>query len=187
VAICILVLEGEKTAYELWEKLKKNSTPITNFQLIEPSQNKTNAPPLANPTQSIDLPRKVKIKDVKLLNPKISKKDRQKSMSLWLMPFGFLAGLIFSGMTDLKTFSTFGFKQSLEPFIGAILGMISGWIGSFFAAGSVGSSQDDLKGIIQRNEQGFWLLLLETPLEIEVPWHLIKAINPIEIVPLDLI
>ena len=187
MAICILVLEEEKTAYQLWEKLKPNSTPIANFQLIEPFKNESNTVSSVNPAQISDLPKKVKIKDVKLLNPKLSRKDRQKSMSLWLMPFGFLAGLTFTGMTNLNTFSVFGFNESMEPLIGGLLGMCSGWIGSFFAARSVGSSQNDLQAIMKRNEEGFWLILIETPLEIELPWHLIKEVNPVEIVPLDLI
>ena len=68
----------------------------------------------------MDLPKKVNINEVKLLNPKLSRKDRQKKMSLWLMPFGFIAGLTFSGKTNLQTFSGFGLSHSTETFIGKL-------------------------------------------------------------------
>ena len=96
-------------------------------------------------------------------------------MSAWLMPFGFVAGLIFSGMTNLSTFSNLGFSKTAEPLIGGLLGMTSGWIGSFFAAMSVNTYQEDIKSLIKRNEQGLWLVLLETPSEIEPPPSIINS------------
>ena len=36
MATCILVIKQEKTAYELWEKLKQEATQLANFQVIEP-------------------------------------------------------------------------------------------------------------------------------------------------------
>ncbi len=103
------------------------------------------------------------------------------------MPFGFVAGITFSGMTGLETFSRFGLGQYSEIVTGGILGMISGWIGSFFASRTVTtSSTEDLKGILKFNEKGYWLILIETPFEIEPPWALIKEKNPIEIFNLNL-
>ena len=107
-------------------------------------------------------------------------------MSTWLMPFGFIAGLTFAGMTNLNTFSNLGFSKASEPFIGGLVGMGSGWIGSFIGARSVNTSKEDLKSLFKRNEQGFWLILLETPLEIELPWGAINQTNPIETVNLHL-
>ncbi|AAQ00481.1 MULTISPECIES: hypothetical protein [Prochlorococcus] len=185
MATCILVLKDQETAYELLEKLKSNSTLITNFQVIEPSA-KDKVNPKDPPKQLKDgLPKTFKFKDVKLFNPKLSQKERQKKMSLWLMPFGFIAGLTFAGMTNLNTFSKFGINPLGETFTGGLLGMTSGWIGSFFAARSVNTSEDELKSLRKRNEQGLWLVVLETPFEIEVPWQLIKEIEPIEIVNLN--
>ena len=37
MAICILVLDQEEKAYDLWEKLKLNKAQITNFEVIEPT------------------------------------------------------------------------------------------------------------------------------------------------------
>ena len=108
-------------------------------------------------------------------------------MSLWLMPFGFIAGITFAGMTNLKTFSEFGFGQIEETLFGGILGMSSGWIGSLFAARSVDTNEKDLKSLLKKSEQGLWLVLLETPFEIDLPWKEIKAIEAIEVVTLDLI
>ena len=103
------------------------------------------------------------------------------------MPFGFLAGLTFSGMTNLKTFAGLGLNSWGEAVSGGVLGMISGWIGSFFASRSVNPSKEDIKGLVKRNKEGFWLILLETPLEIELPWQAIQEINPREIINLNLI
>ena len=99
------------------------------------------------------------------------------------MPFGFIAGLTFSQMTGLETFSGIGLGKIGEPIIGSILGMGSGWIGSYTAAASVGSeNEDEIKGLQRRNQEGFWLLILETPPEIDLPWQFIKNISPLETV-----
>ncbi|KGG16199.1 MULTISPECIES: hypothetical protein [unclassified Prochlorococcus] len=187
MAICILVLEHEKTVYEFWEKLNSSSTTISNFQVIEPKTDKTDSLRTTEVRVSKDHPPKVKINELEMFNPDLSRKDRQKKMSLWLMPFGFIAGLTFAGMTNLETFSAFGFSRATQTFLGGLLGMVSGWIGSFFGARSVNTSQEDLKALFKRNEQGFWLILMETPFEIELPWQLIKEIDPIETINLSLI
>ncbi len=187
MATCILVLKQENTAYELWEKLKNCQIQITKYQVIEPTSKSSGN---SMKTENLDNSRileVVKLENVKLLNPILSRKERQKKMSLWLMPFGFIAGITFAGMTNLKTFSNFGFSQSGETIIGGLLGMGSGWIGSFFGARSVNSSNEDLKRLVKYNEQGFWLILLETPYEVELPWQLIKGVEPAEIINLDLI
>jgi len=185
VTICVLVIEQEEKAYELWEKLQEKNAQITNFKIIEPHKN-LNENSLDNKYSLANfLPTKMKIDEVKLFNPIISRKERQRKMATWLMPFGFIAGLTFSGMTDLRTFSSFGFGSSMEPFIGGLLGMGSGFIGSFFAARSVNTNQDDLKSLFKFNEQGKWLIILETALEIEPPWELISQINPIELINLN--
>ena len=187
VAICILVLKQEDTAYELWESLKGQPTKITNYQVIEPISTDSNDLRKNKKPKNLDLPEVVKLENVKLLNPVLSRKERQKKMAFWLMPFGFIAGLTFAGMTNLQTFSNFGFSQSGETILGGLLGMGSGWIGSFFGARSVNTNKNDLKSLIKFNEQGFWLILLETPFEIDPPWQLIREANPIEIINLNLV
>ena len=53
-----------------------------------------------------------KFEDIRILNPKLDRKIRQKEMSIWLMPFGFIAGIAFSNMTNLSTFSFLGLNTS---------------------------------------------------------------------------
>ncbi len=121
--------------------------------------------------------------NIKLLNPALARKDRQKILATWLIPFGFIAGLSFSQMTDLKTFANMGFPNPLEKLLGGLVGMISGALGSFFSAG--GTSQetiDDLRVIRKKSEEGYWLLILELPMEIEPPWAILKEIDSLEII-----
>ena len=76
-----------------------------------------------------------------------------------------------------------GFPNQLEKLLGGLVGMISGALGSYFSAG--GTSQetdDDLRAIRKKSEVGFWLLILELPLEIEPPWQIFKGIDSLEII-----
>ena len=186
MAICILVLEQEETVFELWESIKNFPTQIRKYQVIEPISKKSQDSMRSKRQNKSDIFEIVKFENVELLNPKLSRKERQKQMALWLIPFGFIAGLTFAGMTNLQTFSKFGFSQSGETISGALLGMISGWIGSFFGARSVNSSQEDIKSLLKFNERGLWLILMETPFETELPWKLIREIKPVEIINLNI-
>ena len=186
MAICVLVLEQEETVFELWESIKNFPTQIRRYQVIEPISKKSQDSMRSEGQTKSDIFEIVKFENVELLNPKLSRKERQKQMALWLMPFGFIAGLTFSGMTNLQTFSNLGFSQSGETVIGGLLGMASGWIGSFFGARSVNSSQEDIKSLLKFNEKGLWLILMETPYETELPWKLIREIRPVEIINLNL-
>tara|TARA_B100001996_G_scaffold285367_1_gene225632 strand:- start:211 stop:657 length:447 start_codon:yes stop_codon:yes gene_type:complete len=121
--------------------------------------------------------------NVKLLNPTLAKKDRQKALATWLIPFGFIAGLSFSQMTDLKTFAEIGFPNQFEKLLGGLVGMISGWLGSYFSAGSIDQeNDDDIRALRKKSEQGFWLLILELPIEIEPPWEILQETNCLEII-----
>ena len=85
----------------------------------------------------------------------------------------------------LETFAKLGLGQIGETLIGGVLGLIAGLIGSFVGAGSINDqSDDDIRTLRKKNESGLWLLLLETPLENELPWNAIREISPIEIVNL---
>ena len=44
------------------------------------------------------------------------------------MPFGFIAGIAFSNMTNLSTFSFLGLNNIGESLIGGLLGMGSGYL-----------------------------------------------------------
>ena len=111
------------------------------------------------------------------LNPALARQRRQKGMALWLMPFGFLAGLTFTQITDLQTFAALG--PWGEPLIGGLLGLGSGWMGSFVAAASVSSEVDDrIRTLRNRLEEGSWLLLVEPAAGTEVPWSVLQQAKP---------
>ena len=88
-------------------------------------------------------------------------------------------------MTNLKTFTELGFPNQFEKLLGGIVGMISGWLGSFFSAGSINQeNNDDIRALRKKSEQGFWLLILELPIEVELPWETMKEKNYLEIITL---
>ena len=183
MSTCVIVFKEKKAAKELLIKLRETQTPFLNFDLIEPLNNR-----MESETINFDSSEKVFINqlnfnNVKLLNPSLARKDRQKALATWLMPFGFIAGLSFSQMTDLQTFAEMGFPNQFEKLIGGLVGMISGWLGSFFAAGSINQeNNDDIRALRKKSEQGFWLIILELPIEMELPWELLKQINCLEII-----
>ena len=104
-------------------------------------------------------------------------------MARWLLPFGFLAGLTFTYITDLDTFAFAGaWSQHL---VGGLLGLGSGWMGSFAAAASVSSEEDDrVRGLRNRLEEGSWLLLAETAGGVEMPWTTLQQARPQAVVRL---
>lgn len=118
------------------------------------------------------------------LNPATMRRQRQRQMALWLVPFGFLAGLTFTYITDLDTFAIAGaWSQHL---LGGVAGMISGWMGSFAAAASVSSDQDDrIRGLRNRVDEGNWLLLAETLPGIDMPWTALQQARPVAVVRLN--
>ena len=179
----VIIFEGEKPAQELLLKLREAQTPILNCDFIEPLNNKMDSENINLKSSGDIFINKLNFNNVKLLNPTLARKDRQKALATWLIPFGFIAGLSFSQMTDLKTFSEMGFPNQFEKLLGGIVGMISGWLGSFFAAGGIDQeNNDDIRALRKKSEQGFWLLIVDLPIEIELPWEIIKETNCIEII-----
>ena len=123
------------------------------------------------------------LEDNRILNPKLDRKIRQSKMKNWLMPFGFLAGLAFSNMTNLTTFSFIGLNSLGESIFGGILGMISGYLGSFFASASINLNRDkELRPLLNANKEGKWLMLLENQDGYELPWNLLRDSEPIDLV-----
>ncbi|MEI8251083.1 MAG: hypothetical protein WCF98_07925 [Synechococcus sp. ELA057] len=117
------------------------------------------------------------------LMPATARRRRQRSMARWLMPFGFLAGVTFTQITDLHTFDAVGSWG--EPLIGGLLGMISGLMGSFAAAASVSSEEDDRLRILRnRVDEGNWLLLVEPASSQDMPWPLVQQARPKAVVRL---
>ena len=120
---------------------------------------------------------------VERLDPAAGRRQRQKTMMRWLLPFGFLAGLTFTQITDLHTFSALG--PWGEPLIGGLLGLGSGWMGSFAAAASVTSEEDDRIRILRnRLQEGNWLLLIDPAPGCDPPWGLIQQSRPKAVVRL---
>ncbi len=191
MAVCVLVLSEREEAKQLMENLQESSIPISKLQLIYPITQKgysqeTQKDLVENyASRNICNIELMDINNVKLLNPRISQKSRQRAMASWLIPFGFIAGFTFTKMTNLETFSGLGLDPFWDPIIGSFLGMGSGLIGSYFASGSVNPEiNDDIRNLRKRSQEGLWLLLLETPLDVDLPWQSLQIIKPIEIVRL---
>lgn len=135
MTICVVVLQKKQEAFDLKNKLIDSSVRIIKYALIQPKghenkPNETSVPVTANSEEM----QSVAFESIPILNPKLTQKRRQLTMAFWLMPFGFLAGLAFTKMTGLQTFSELGFAPSMEALIGGFVGMGSGWIGSHVAA-----------------------------------------------------
>jgi hypothetical protein len=104
-------------------------------------------------------------------------------MRKWLMPFGFIAGIAFSNMTNLSTFSFLGLNNIGESFMGGLLGMGSGYLGSIVSSASINVNRNkELRSIIDFNKEGKWLVLLENQIGTELPWALIKQSDPSDII-----
>ena len=184
----VIITKEKELAKELLLKLKEAQTPILNCDLVEPLENE-----LKNEKSETDKSEEIKeinsnqssFNNIKLLNPALARKDRQKTLATWLIPFGFVAGLSFSQMTDLKTFADIGFPNQLEKLMGGVVGMISGALGSFFSAG--GNNQetdDDIRALRKKSKEGFWLLIIQLPTEIEPPWAILNESDSLEIITL---
>ena len=123
------------------------------------------------------------LEDVERLNPATGRRRRQRSLARWLIPFGFFAGFTFTFITDLDTFAFAGPWGS--HLIGGLLGLGSGWMGSFAAAASVRSEEDDrVRSLRNRLEEGSWLLLVETAAGTEMPWSTLQHARPQAVVRL---
>ncbi|MBM5795078.1 MAG: hypothetical protein FJ049_03000, partial [Cyanobacteria bacterium M_surface_7_m2_037] len=61
-----------------------------------------------------------------------------------------------------------------------------GWMGSFAAAASVSSDVDDrVRALRNRLEEGNWLLLVEMPNGVEIPWTRLQDGRPKAVVRLN--
>ena len=182
----VILLKEKAQAKELLFKLREAQTPILNCDLVEPLDNRSGMENSNLDSTEEVFAKQSSFNNIKLFNPALARKDRQKTLATWLIPFGFIAGLSFSQMTDLKTFQELGFPNQLEKLLGGLVGMISGALGSFFSAGgSTQETDDDLRAIRKKSEEGFWLLILELPLEIELPWAILKQIDNFEIITIS--
>ena len=159
----VVVLNDRKRLHQLRDRLAELQPPLLQLEAIGEGEQA--------------------MAEVARLNPAVARRARQQGMALWLIPFGFLAGLTFTYITDLDTFAFAGaWSQHL---IGALLGMGSGWMGSFAAAASVRSEEDDrIRSLRNRVEEGNWLLLAETANGIDMPWTSLQQAKPLAVVRL---
>ncbi|BEV36717.1 hypothetical protein [Synechococcus sp. M16CYN] len=164
--VCVLVVSDQTAVEELNQQLRETKVPLTQCLAISPEGN------------TIDR--------VKMLSPNLTRQLRQKVMARWLMPFGFLAGVTFTQITNLTTFASFG--PWGEILISGLLGMGSGLMGSYAAAASVNFDDDNSVRILRnRLEEGRWLVLLETPDSIELPWQVIRRSRPQQVIRLNVL
>ena len=183
MSTCVIVFNGKQPAKELVLKLREAKTSIRHCDLIEPLKIKMDSEDIKLENPEDVFINELNFNNVKLLNPTLGKKERQKALATWLVPFGFIAGLSFSQMTHLKTFEEMGFPNQFEKLLGGLVGMIGGWLGSFFSAGGINQeNDDDIRALRKKSEQGFWLLILELPIEIELPWAILQEIKNTEII-----
>ena len=159
----VVVLNDRKRLHQLRDRLAELQPPMVRLEAIGDGEQT--------------------LAEVERLNPAMARRNRQRAMARWLIPFGFLAGLTFTYITDLDTFAFAGaWSQHL---IGALLGMGSGWMGSFAAAASVRSEEDDrIRSLRNRVEEGHWLLLAETANGVEMPWISLQQAKPLAVVRL---
>jgi len=181
---CILIFKEIEKCIDLMKNFEEKSIFFSQAILIKPNDDK-----LTSQTGETLLNLKsnlFKIENIEnniILNPKLDRQIRQKSMMKWLMPFGFLAGLSFSNMTNLTTFSFLNLNPFGESLIGGLLGLSSGYIGSFFASGSINLNRGkEIRPLINANKDGKWLILLESQNGYELPWNLLKESEPLDII-----
>lgn len=159
----VVVLNDRKRLHQLRDRLAELQPPLLQLEAIGEGEQA--------------------MAEVARLNPAVARRARQQGMARWLIPFGFLAGLTFTYITDLDTFAFAGVWS--QHLIGALLGMGSGWMGSFAAAASVRSEEDDrIRSLRNRVEEGNWLLLAETANGVDMPWISLQQAKPLAVVRL---
>jgi hypothetical protein len=70
-----------------------------------------------------------------LQDPSEDAKRQSRWMAVWLVPFGFFGGVVFTQMTQFQTFSWAGYVGNYV--VGGIVGSLSGLMGSVFVGGGV--------------------------------------------------
>ena len=180
----IVIFNELEKCLDLLNVFKDKSIFLTECLLILPSKEKITP----DQQQLLNLStnsffKSEEIENIRILNPKLDRKIRQKNMRNWLMPFGFIAGIAFSNMTNLSTFSFLGLNNIGESFMGGLLGMGSGYIGSIVSSASINVNRNkELRSIIDLNKEGKWLVLLENQIGTELPWALIQQSDPRDII-----
>ena len=183
---CILIFDDLQKSLELIKSFEGKTFFLLENLLISPYEEKISSLQkslLKGSENDINI---TTIDKVRILNPKLDRNLRQSSMRNWLMPFGFLAGLTFSNMTNLSTFDFLGLNQIGDSILGGILGMGSGLLGSIVASASINLNRNkEIRPILNFNKAGKWIILLENQVGYELPWQIIKESEPIDMIFLE--
>tara|TARA_Y100001978_G_scaffold172200_1_gene162359 strand:- start:152 stop:712 length:561 start_codon:yes stop_codon:yes gene_type:complete len=179
---CILVFDDFEKCLNLAKTFQEKSIFLSESTLVIPKEKQ-----LSTDQQSfVDESNLIKIEvleNIRVLNPKLDRTLRQQNMKKWLMPFGFIAGLTFSNMTNLSTFSFLGLNNLGESLFGGALGMASGYLGSIVASASINlNRKKEIRSILNLNKDGKWLMLLESQIGYELPWNLIRESKSLDII-----
>ena len=182
---CILVFDDFEKCLHLANTFQEKSIYLSESTLIIPKDKQFST----DQQTSINELKFIKIEaleNIRVLNPKLDRQLRQQNMKKWLMPFGFIAGLTFSNMTNLSTFSFLGLDTFGESLFGGALGMASGYLGSIVSSASINLNRNkEIRSILNLNKNGKWLILLESQIGYELPWNLIKESKSIDIIFLE--
>jgi hypothetical protein len=96
-----------------------------------------------------------------LIDPNEVAQKQAKLMAIWLVPFGFIAGIGFSLATGLQTFAWAG--EIGNHIVGGLLGSIGGAMGSVFIGGGGGIAFGSGDALPYRNRinAGKYLIVVE--------------------------
>ena len=96
-----------------------------------------------------------------LINPTVQAKKQALFMAIWLVPFGFFGGFVFSLQTGLDTFAWAG--EIGNHVVGGFLGAIGGAMGSIFIGGGVALSSGSGDALPYRNrlDAGKYLIVVK--------------------------
>ena len=171
---CILVFDDFETCLNLTNTFQEKSIFLSESTLIIPKDNQLSIDQQST-INKLETIRIEALENIRVLNPKLDRQLRQQNMKKWLMPFGFIAGLTFSNMTNLSTFSFLGLDSFGESLLGGALGMASGYLGSIVSSASINLNRNkEIRSILNLNKDGKWLMLLESQIGYELPWNLIR-------------
>ena len=171
---CILVFDDFEKCLNLTNTFQEKSIFLSEATLIIPKDNQLSIDQQST-INKLETIRIETLENIRVLNPKLDRQLRQQNMKRWLMPFGFIAGLTFSNMTNLSTFSFLGLDSFGESLLGGALGMASGYLGSIVSSASINLNRNkEIRSILNLNKDGKWLMLLESQIGYELPWNLIR-------------
>jgi hypothetical protein len=100
-----------------------------------------------------------------LINPAQQAKKQVNRLSLWLIPFGYIAGYAFNVLTRIELFPIGSLGNHV---FGGILGALSGALGAYFVGGGVGLTVGSGDALPYRNrlDAGKYLIIVRGTQEL---------------------